>query len=350
MLPDAHLLLVGASLALSAAIAATTWRDARFDRSTRWLLVALVASGAAYSLLPAPLGPEWPPAWRALWRLLAAPGAALLWLTIRRLFDDDFRLRRRHAAGLAVLALLGGLAGLGGAAPDAAALATWAGRALTAASLALALHLLWRLLAGRGADLDPTRRPVRLLLAGLGSGYVVVALLGGTGQLGTLLVGVQVAAKLAWIVLMTPAAAPGVRWLTPPPPLPRAAPAPTSAEPTAQQQLASRVRQALEQEHLFRRTGLTIGDLALHLGCPEHRLRRVIHDELAQRNFNSFLNAYRLREVAARLTSAEEAETSITALALDAGFASLGPFNRAFRDAFGCTPSEYRRSPPRADS
>ena len=29
-------------------------------------------------------------------------------------------------------------------------------------------------------------------------------------------------------------------------------------------------------------------------------------------------------------------------IALDAGFGSLGPFNRAFREAEGMTPSEYR--------
>jgi AraC-like DNA-binding protein len=32
----------------------------------------------------------------------------------------------------------------------------------------------------------------------------------------------------------------------------------------------------------------------------------------------------------------------IITIALDAGFGSLGPFNRAFREAEGMTPSAYR--------
>ena len=36
-------------------------------------------------------------------------------------------------------------------------------------------------------------------------------------------------------------------------------------------------------------------------------------------------------------------EVPILTIALDAGFGSLGPFNRAFRDAEGMTPSEYRK-------
>jgi AraC-like DNA-binding protein len=34
----------------------------------------------------------------------------------------------------------------------------------------------------------------------------------------------------------------------------------------------------------------------------------------------------------------------ILTVALDAGFGSIGPFNRAFKAHTGLTPSEYRRS------
>jgi AraC-like DNA-binding protein len=33
----------------------------------------------------------------------------------------------------------------------------------------------------------------------------------------------------------------------------------------------------------------------------------------------------------------------VTTIALDAGFQSLGPFNRAFKSETGVTPTEYRR-------
>ena len=37
-------------------------------------------------------------------------------------------------------------------------------------------------------------------------------------------------------------------------------------------------------------------------------------------------------------------EVPILTIALDAGFASLGPFNRAFKAETGLTPTEYRRA------
>ena len=38
-----------------------------------------------------------------------------------------------------------------------------------------------------------------------------------------------------------------------------------------------------------------------------------------------------------------QAEVPILTIALDAGFQSLGPFNRAFKAETGLTPSDYRR-------
>jgi len=46
--------------------------------------------------------------------------------------------------------------------------------------------------------------------------------------------------------------------------------------------------------------------------------------------------------VAYRLEQAEYRNTPLLTLALDAGFRSLAPFNRSFKDHFGTTPSEYR--------
>jgi AraC-like DNA-binding protein len=87
---------------------------------------------------------------------------------------------------------------------------------------------------------------------------------------------------------------------------------------------------------------LTIGVLAGRLGVAEHRLRRVINQTLGHRNFNVFLNGYRLAEVKAALADPAQDAVPITTMALDAGFQSLGPFNRAFKSDTGLTPSEYR--------
>lgn len=89
---------------------------------------------------------------------------------------------------------------------------------------------------------------------------------------------------------------------------------------------------------------MTIAKLAAQLGEQEYRLRRHINGAMGYRNFAAFLNGYRLAEVRAALADPSQKDVPIITIALDAGFGSLGPFNRAFREAEGMTPSEYRAS------
>lgn len=112
--------------------------------------------------------------------------------------------------------------------------------------------------------------------------------------------------------------------------------------PAPDEALAARLRQAMEHDRLYRDEGLTIAGLAARLGEQEYRLRRLINRALGHRNFAQFLNGYRLSEVKAALADPAQREVPILTIALDAGFGSLGPFNRAFREAEGMTPSEYR--------
>ncbi len=106
--------------------------------------------------------------------------------------------------------------------------------------------------------------------------------------------------------------------------------------------LAGRLQAFMNSELPHRDEGMTIAKLAALLGEQEYRLRRLINGQLGYRNFAAFLNGYRLAEVKAALGDPTQKEVSILTIALDAGFGSLGPFNRAFRDAEGMTPSEFR--------
>ena len=92
----------------------------------------------------------------------------------------------------------------------------------------------------------------------------------------------------------------------------------------------------------YRRTGLTISALADELGYPEHQLRRLINRHLGFRNFSAFLNSYRIEEAKDRLADPERARTPVLTIALDLGYGSLGPFNRAFKAMTEMTPTEYR--------
>jgi len=344
---DLHLLLVGASIGLSMAIAVLAWRERRWTRATRGLVMALATCGAFYALLPAPLGPEWPRGLRVLWRALAAPGVALVWLTVRTMFGDAARLRLRHLWPAAALSGVAALAALDGDAAGAWSRAS--GLALGGIAAGLAMHLLWELAQGRTGDLDAARGAARLLLTLAGALLVLLALAGAAWQLpwrwsgfGTLQLTVQLLVKIAWLWFVAAANAPVAAWLVPAPPLPP----PTEESGPALSPEARQARDLLEamrKRQLHRLTGLTIGQLAAALELPEYRVRQSINQQLGFRNFNAFLNRLRLEEVASRLADPAQDAVAITTIALDAGYASLGPFNRAFREAFGMTPSEFRR-------
>ena len=88
---------------------------------------------------------------------------------------------------------------------------------------------------------------------------------------------------------------------------------------------------------------LGVADLATHLGLAEYRLRRLINGALGQRNFNSYLNQFRIQAACVQLADPARRRLPILSIALDVGFASIGPFNRAFKTQTGLTPSEFRR-------
>jgi AraC-like DNA-binding protein len=100
----------------------------------------------------------------------------------------------------------------------------------------------------------------------------------------------------------------------------------------------------MEDEQAYREMGLTLPELAKHMQVPAYRLRETINRGLGYRNFNDFLNSYRIAEAAARLGNPAERDIQILVIALDAGFRSLSSFNKAFRAEFDATPTEYRRS------
>lgn len=108
--------------------------------------------------------------------------------------------------------------------------------------------------------------------------------------------------------------------------------------------LLTRLNELMDGQEAWRREGLTIGALATELATPEHRLRRLINDHLGARNFAAFVNVRRIAAAKLLLADPANARKPVSAIAFDLGFGSLGPFNRAFKDETGVTPSEWRRN------
>ncbi len=100
---------------------------------------------------------------------------------------------------------------------------------------------------------------------------------------------------------------------------------------------------ALMDDGVYRQEGLTVAGLAEKVGVREHQLRKLINGGLGFRNFSAFLNARRIDDAKRLLSDPANARKQVLQIALDLGYGSIAPFNRAFKNATGKTPTEFRR-------
>lgn len=101
--------------------------------------------------------------------------------------------------------------------------------------------------------------------------------------------------------------------------------------------LARRILVYLQQNYL---NSLTIESLAKHLGYNKDYLSRFFNSYLGI-GFNQYINALRSRHAAQLLANGM---TDLTEASFASGFDNYRTFNRAFLQAFGITPSEYKKS------
>lgn len=99
----------------------------------------------------------------------------------------------------------------------------------------------------------------------------------------------------------------------------------------------------LMAQGIYEQNGLTIARLAEAMNLPEHQLRVVINQQLGFDNFSQFLNSYRIPAICKKLQQTEYQNTPVLTLALETGYNSIAPFNRAFKEHQGMTPTQYRR-------
>lgn len=116
-------------------------------------------------------------------------------------------------------------------------------------------------------------------------------------------------------------------------------PTPTSED----RRLAAAIVHLLEVEAIYRQPELKVADVARRLRSAEHKISRAITNGLGERNFNRLINSHRVRH-ACQLLAEPASPLSVLEISAESGFASLGPFNRAFKAQTGVTPSSYRAS------
>jgi AraC-like DNA-binding protein len=283
-------------------------------------------------------GLAWPFEWR--WPVIALGEAVvgLLWLSVMVLFED-VRISPLRLAPTAVLIALSFACRLTNA-PGGGVF----GAAAAILNLALMAHAFVCVARGLRDDLVERRRRLRRpLLLVLAFALVVVL------AVQTTLVGPV--AKLAYtpasavldVVIAAMAVAIGAWLLQPQSDLLAEPPLRRESDEAADAAVLMTLNGLMDDGEIWRREGLTVSALAAEVGIPEHRLRVLINRRLGHRNFAAFINARRIDAARRQLADAAFASTPISKIAYDLGFASLGPFNRAFKDAEGVSPSEWRR-------
>jgi AraC-like DNA-binding protein len=321
--------------------------------SIKLLGAGMAATGAAYAIVTAPFVPK-AAVWWTLPIIAASP--VIVWLWARATFDDDFMVRRWHGA------LWLGVVGLGFGA--FLAWTTWPTLAkagfhlLSIVELVLALSAAVQTVRTWADDLVAGRR--RLRLAVLVLSVLYIGFLAGSDLTSFSSASVGVSGSLASALGLLALGILAAWSLFYPPPGPALVSIATDvsghADGAARIEtggddgreaiaplLLRRLDHLMTVERIYRQEGLTIGVLAAKLGLTEYRLRQAINEGLGYRNFNAFLNRYRLNEAKAALSDPDQREVPVLTVALDAGFQSIGPFNRAFKADTGLTPTEFRR-------
>jgi AraC-like DNA-binding protein len=90
---------------------------------------------------------------------------------------------------------------------------------------------------------------------------------------------------------------------------------------------------------IYREPGLSLDALAGQVGLPAHYLSFVVNAGSGQ-NVQAWLNRHRVD--AAKQALLAEPERSVLDIGLASGFNAKASFNRAFKAATGCSPSEFR--------
>lgn len=266
------------------------------------------------------------------------------WWFSCRLFNDGFRLRPWHGALFVFFAGLGQVLAFGPA--QAPELVKEGGVVLHhVIALGLSFWAIFEAAKRRDTDLIESRRQLRLIIV-LGAGFYILMVLsvelifrdphGLPAWLETL----NASGILALSLFLAPKF--NREMFQSPEILPQAQTG-TEIAP-ADRLLLQKLLSAMRQDRLYREEAMTITAVADRLAVQEYRLRRIINQHLGYRNFNAFLNHYRISEAQLQLADISMARIPVLTIAMDLGYRSLSPFNKAFKEITGVTPTEYRRA------
>jgi len=337
---DAILRFSGVGLLLFTAI--LLLRDVKGSSSFLFLLLTCVSTasnflGFAPQQFALPESAQW------VLRTLDVPQLVFVWLFALSLFQTDFKLKPFHLiAGLIFcvpvfmerLVLFGSINSL----------PAWWAILVNSLSLLLVAHMIFITIQGRNDDLLEERRKSRgylVLVMALGAlvatlvGYVL--LINGMSQYQSMTQVISVWPAIIWLGY----------WLFS---IDGNKLSFTEDKSLSSAALSSRdldLQKKLEYEVIENQCSLenniSIDVLAKRLGVSAYRLRAFINQTLGYTNFSSYINSFRISLIKDALLDPKNDHIPILSIALNHGFNSLPPFNRAFKSITGITPTQFRQ-------
>ncbi|HEV7233633.1 MAG TPA: AraC family transcriptional regulator [Sphingorhabdus sp.] len=317
------------------------WRDHRSVLTAK-VAMAMIVGIICYLLVTARWGFFMTPMGLIL-AVIAGATPGLFWLFSKVWFNDAIHLRRRDMLIVLASALNIVVMQLSFRNAPFETVNQISGILFRIGMLAFAGAGLWEAWRGRSGDLVEGRRRLRPRIIVAVGAYVILIAIGEVAVFNAAAprwIAQSVGSSIVFVTLPFCGAMFAMRQADLFGPATNIAKRPVARPPD--DTLVAKLERHIEASLAWRDETLTIAALAAQLGEQEYRLRRAINGQLGHRNFAACMNGYRLAEVRAALADPAQNDVPIITIALDAGFGSLGPFNRAFREAEGMTPSEYR--------
>jgi AraC-like DNA-binding protein len=320
-----------------------TWRDLPRSKSLTYFILASL-SLFAWLLGFTPEALNLPYYLRLVLRILDVPQLIFVWLFALSLFQKDFKASSFHwLVGLAfcIPVFLERLLQFGFIEP----LPSWVGVWINATAILIMIHMIGITLIERSDDLLEKRRKSRLIFV-----YVVALII-------LLIVIISITVPIihmgqiqptANMLIIWPAIMLFSYWLF-------SVKGDTFAfEDNSKVSddkkeldfrdlaLQKKLQVEFEDNTIYLQNNLSIPVLASKLGVSKYRLRDFIQT-LGYENFSTYVNTFRIKAVKKAFGNPENKHIPILTIALNHGFNSLSPFNRAFKSIEGITPSAYRK-------
>lgn len=106
-------------------------------------------------------------------------------------------------------------------------------------------------------------------------------------------------------------------------------------------EVLNRLTQLMEVDKIFCDEDLTLIGMAKQLDISHYQLSQILNERLSK-NFNTYINEYRIRE--AEIFLIEEPERSVTSISYAVGFNTISSFYNSFSKKHNLSPAAFRKN------